>query len=29
MRNHVSNIFAKLQVGDRVSAVSRAREAGF
>ncbi|GAA0979013.1 response regulator transcription factor [Acrocarpospora macrocephala] len=29
VRNHVSNIFAKLHVGDRVSAVSRARESGF
>ena len=28
VRNHVSNIFSKLQVADRVSAVIRAREAG-
>jgi DNA-binding NarL/FixJ family response regulator len=26
--NHVSNIFAKLQVADRVQAIIRAREAG-
>jgi DNA-binding NarL/FixJ family response regulator len=29
VRNHVSNIFAKLQVADRAQAVIRAREAGF
>jgi DNA-binding NarL/FixJ family response regulator len=29
VRNHVSNIFAKLQVADRTQAVIRAREAGF
>ncbi|GAA0400339.1 DNA-binding response regulator [Acrocarpospora corrugata] len=29
VRNHVSNIFAKLHVADRSSAVSRARESGF
>jgi DNA-binding NarL/FixJ family response regulator len=28
VRNHVSNIFSKLQVADRVQAVIRAREAG-
>jgi DNA-binding NarL/FixJ family response regulator len=28
VRNHVSNIFAKLQVADRAQAVIRAREAG-
>jgi DNA-binding NarL/FixJ family response regulator len=28
VRNHVSNIFSKLQVADRVQAVLRAREAG-
>jgi DNA-binding NarL/FixJ family response regulator len=28
VRNHVSNIFMKLQVRDRASAVVRAREAG-
>ncbi|WP_375476221.1 response regulator [uncultured Jatrophihabitans sp.] len=28
VRNHVSNIFAKLQVGDRAQAIVRAREAG-
>ena len=28
VRNHVSNIFAKLQVADRAQAVLRAREAG-
>jgi DNA-binding NarL/FixJ family response regulator len=28
VRNHVSNIFSKLQVADRVAAVIRAREAG-
>jgi hypothetical protein len=27
-RNHVSNIFAKLQVADRAQAIVRAREAG-
>jgi DNA-binding NarL/FixJ family response regulator len=27
--NHVSNIFAKLQVADRAEAVIRARDAGF
>jgi DNA-binding NarL/FixJ family response regulator len=29
VRNHVSNIFSKLHVADRVQAVVRAREAGF
>jgi DNA-binding NarL/FixJ family response regulator len=29
VRNHVSNIFAKLQVADRAQAILRAREAGF
>jgi len=29
VRNHVSNIFSKLQVADRVQAVVRARRAGF
>jgi DNA-binding NarL/FixJ family response regulator len=29
VRNHVSNIFSKLQVADRAQAVIRAREAGF
>jgi DNA-binding NarL/FixJ family response regulator len=29
VRNHVSNIFAKLQVADRAGAIIRAREAGF
>ena len=29
VRNHVSNIFTKLQVADRAQAVIRAREAGF
>jgi DNA-binding NarL/FixJ family response regulator len=29
VRNHVSNIFGKLQVADRTQAVIRAREAGF
>lgn len=29
VRNHVSNIFSKLQVADRVQAAIRAREAGF
>ena len=28
VRNHVSNIFSKLQVADRVQAILRAREAG-
>jgi DNA-binding NarL/FixJ family response regulator len=28
VRNHVSNIFAKLQVTDRAQAIVRAREAG-
>ncbi len=28
VRNHVSNIFMKLQVGDRATAIVRAREAG-
>ena len=28
VRNHVSNIFSKLQVADRVQAAIRAREAG-
>lgn len=28
VRNHVSNVFAKLQVGDRATAVARARDAG-
>lgn len=28
-RNHVSNIFAKLQVADRAAAIVKAREAGF
>ena len=28
-RNHVSNIFAKLQVADRAQAIVRARQAGF
>jgi DNA-binding NarL/FixJ family response regulator len=28
VRNHVSNIFAKLQVADRAQAIVRAREAG-
>jgi DNA-binding NarL/FixJ family response regulator len=28
VRNHVSNIFMKLQVGDRAAAIVRAREAG-
>jgi DNA-binding NarL/FixJ family response regulator len=28
VRNHVSNIFAKLQVADRSVAIVRAREAG-
>ena len=29
VRNHVSNIFSKLQVADRAQAIIRAREAGF
>lgn len=29
VRNHVSNIFAKLQVADRATAIVKAREAGF
>jgi DNA-binding NarL/FixJ family response regulator len=29
VRNHVSNIFTKLQVSDRSSAIVTAREAGF
>jgi DNA-binding NarL/FixJ family response regulator len=29
VRNHVSNIFNKLQVADRAQAIVRAREAGF
>jgi DNA-binding NarL/FixJ family response regulator len=29
VRNHVSNIFAKLQVSDRAAAIVKAREAGF
>jgi DNA-binding NarL/FixJ family response regulator len=28
VRNHVSNIFAKLQVADRAEAITRARDAG-
>ena len=28
IRNHISNIFAKLQVADRAQAIVRAREAG-
>jgi DNA-binding NarL/FixJ family response regulator len=28
VRNHVSNVFAKLQVSDRAQAIVRAREAG-
>jgi DNA-binding NarL/FixJ family response regulator len=28
VRNHVSNIFAKLQVADRAEAIIRARDAG-
>jgi DNA-binding NarL/FixJ family response regulator len=28
VRNHVSNIFLKLQVADRAQAIIRAREAG-
>src|SRR4051794_10361164 len=29
VRNHVSNIFAKLQAADRAEAIVRAREAGY
>ena len=29
VRNHVSNIFAKLQVADRAQAITQARDAGF
>jgi DNA-binding NarL/FixJ family response regulator len=29
VRNHVSNVFSKLQVADRAQAVIRAREAGW
>ena len=29
VRNHVSNIFSKLQVADRAQAILRAREAGW
>lgn len=29
VRNHVSNVFAKLQVADRAEAIARAREAGW
>lgn len=29
VRNHVSNVFAKLQVADRAAAIIKAREAGF
>ena len=29
MRNHVSNIFLKLQAADRAEAIVRAREAGY
>ena len=29
MRNHVSNIFGKLQVADRSAAIVKARDAGF
>ena len=29
VRNHVSNIFSKLQVATRAQAILRAREAGF
>jgi DNA-binding NarL/FixJ family response regulator len=29
VRNHVSNIFLKLQVADRAQAIVRARQAGF
>jgi DNA-binding NarL/FixJ family response regulator len=28
VRNHISNIFAKVQVADRAQAIVRAREAG-
>lgn len=28
-RNHVSNIFTKLQVSDRAAAIVKAREAGY
>jgi DNA-binding NarL/FixJ family response regulator len=28
VRNHISNIFSKLQVADRAQAIVRAREAG-
>jgi len=28
VRNHVSNVIAKLQVGDRAQAIARAREVG-
>jgi DNA-binding NarL/FixJ family response regulator len=28
VRNHISHIFAKLQVADRAQAIVRAREAG-
>jgi DNA-binding NarL/FixJ family response regulator len=28
IRNHVSNVFTKLQVADRAEAIMRAREAG-
>jgi DNA-binding NarL/FixJ family response regulator len=28
VRNHVSNVFTKLQVADRAEAVARARDAG-
>jgi DNA-binding NarL/FixJ family response regulator len=28
IRNHISNIFTKLQVADRAQAIVRAREAG-
>jgi DNA-binding NarL/FixJ family response regulator len=29
VRNHISNVFTKLQVADRAEAIVRAREAGF
>jgi DNA-binding NarL/FixJ family response regulator len=29
VRNHVSNVFAKLQAADRAEAIVRAREAGY
>ena len=29
IRNHVSNIFTKLQVSDRAAAIVKARDAGF